>query len=128
MHRKMSEFRTITRKNPSKANPKLTELNVELAKVDAEVEKLLDTLTGANKTLLSYANSKIEELDEQRQSLIKAISDMKVSTLSSEQADSISDYLTDWDNIGIDDKRLVLDGLVTRVSATSESVQIEWKI
>ena len=128
MHRKMSEFQTITRKNPSKANPKLTELNVELAKVDAEVEKLLDTLTGANKTLLSYANSKIEELDEQRQSLIKAISDMKVSTLSSEQADSISDYLTDWDNIGIDDKRLVLDGLVTRVSATSESVQIEWKI
>jgi len=124
----MSEFQTITRKNPSKANPKLTELNVELAKVDAEVEKLLDTLTGANKTLLSYANSKIEELDEQRQSLIKAISDMKVSTLSSEQADSISDYLTDWDNIGIDDKRLVLDGLVTRVSATSESVQIEWKI
>ena len=128
MFRKMSEFQTLTRSSPSKANPKLTALNVELAKVDAEIEKLLDTLTGASKTLLSYANSKIEELDTQRQSLTKAIADMKVSTLSSEHANSISDYLTDWDNVSFDDKRIVLDGLVTRISATSENVQIEWKI
>jgi len=128
LFRKMSEFQTLTRKNPSKANPKLTALNLELAKVDNEIEKLIDTLTGANQTLLSYANSKIEELDTKRQSITKAIADTKVSTLSSEHANSISDYLTDWDNVSFDDKRLVLDGLVTRITATSENVQIEWKI
>ena len=34
-----------------------------LAQVESEIEKLLDTLTGANATLLAYANKKIEELD-----------------------------------------------------------------
>jgi len=96
--------------------------------VDGEIEKQFDTFTGANQTLLSYANSKIEELDTKRQSLTKAIADMKISALSSEHANSISDYLTDWDNVSFDDKRLVLDGLVTRITATSENVQIEWKI
>ena len=41
-----------------KVNPKLTAYQVELAQVEAEIEKLLDTLTGANATLLSYANKK----------------------------------------------------------------------
>ena len=36
---------------------------MELAQVEAEIEKLLDTLTGANATLLAYANKKIEDLD-----------------------------------------------------------------
>ena len=35
--------------------------------MEDEIEKLLNTLTGANAVLLSYANSKIEELDTHRQ-------------------------------------------------------------
>ena len=44
-------------------------LHGELAQVEAEIEKLLDTLTGANATLLAYANKKIEELDTRFQIL-----------------------------------------------------------
>mgnify|MGYP000323219340 CR=1 FL=1 len=39
--------------------------------MEDEIEKLLNTLTGANAVLLSYANSKIEELDTRRQALTK---------------------------------------------------------
>ena len=34
---------------------------VELAHVDGEIEKLVDSLTGANNVLLSYVNVKIAE-------------------------------------------------------------------
>lgn len=68
MVRKMADFQTLTGGNPTKANPKLIALNVELAQVEAEIEKLLNTLTGANAVLLSYANNRIEELDAKRQS------------------------------------------------------------
>jgi len=128
MVKKLRDFQILTGGNPSKVNPKMTALNVELAQVDAEIEKLLDSLTGANKTLLSYANSKIEELDAKRQSLMKAIADMRTSTLSPEHAKSISGYLTDWDDVSFEDRRLVVDGLISRIQATSESVQIEWKV
>jgi len=65
----VDEFQILTGGNPTQTNPKLTALNVELLQVEAEIEKLLDTLSGADATLLAYANSKIETLDEKRQSL-----------------------------------------------------------
>jgi len=128
MVRKLREFHTLTGGNPVKANPKLTAFKVELAQVEAEIEKLLDTLTGANAILMSYANSKIEELDTKRQSLNKTIADMTAETFSPTQLDSISDYINDWDNITLADRQFVIDGLISQIRATSDSVQIEWKI
>ena len=96
--------------------------------METDIEKLIDTLTGASRTLIGYANSKIEELDAKKQSLLKAIADMSAETVTPAKLEQISSYLNDWDNIDFDDKRLVVDGLITQIRATSESVQIEWKI
>jgi len=128
MVKKLADFQVLTGGNPAKANPKLTALNVELAQVDAEIEKLLDNLTGANSILLSYANSRIEELDAKRQSLTKAIADMKANAISPEHMRSISGYLAKWEDVSFEDRQLVADGLISRILATSEAVQIEWRI
>jgi hypothetical protein len=82
-------------------NPKLTALNVELAQVEDEIEKLLNTLTGASAVLMSYANGKIEYL---------------------------SSHLGNWDNIDFDDRRQVADIILSQVQATAERVSFEWKI
>jgi hypothetical protein len=128
MRRKMAAFQTLTGGHGTKVNPKLTALNVELAKVEAEIEKLINNLMGASQTLMTYANAKIEELDTQRQSLMKRIADMTTEAVSPEQIQRISGYLDEWDNISFEDRRLVADGLISTINATSESVQIEWKI
>ena len=127
MCRKMAEFETLTGGNPTKANPKLTALNVELAQVETEIDKLLDTLMGASATLLSYANRKIEELDAKRQSLTKAIADMSAEAVSPEHIKRISGYLNDWDGISFEDRRDVVDGLISTIHATSDNFKIEWK-
>jgi hypothetical protein len=128
MRRKMADFQTLTGGNPAKANPKLTALNVSLAQVEAEIEKLINTLMGANATLMAYANSKIEELDAKRQSLMKAIADITAEAVSPEHIDRLSGYLETWENVSFEDRRLVADGLISIIKATSESIQIEWKI
>ena len=127
MGEKFREFKHL-RGGEEKANPKLTAYQVELAQVEAEIEKLLDTLTGANATLLAYANKKIEELDTRRQKITKAIADLSVETISQQQIDLLSGYLDDWENISFEDKRKATDGLISSISATSEYVKIEWKI
>jgi len=127
MCRKMDEFQILTG-GETKVNPRLTALYTELAQVETEIEKLLDTLTGANAVLLSYANSKIEELDAKRQSLTKAIAEMTADSPNSKQIQKISGYLSDWDNVDVEDKRTVLDEMVSKVNMTNESFQIEWKI
>ena len=52
MVKKMAQFQTLTGKR-EKVNPKLTAIKVELAHVEDEIEKLLNTLTGASAVLIS---------------------------------------------------------------------------
>ena len=52
MQEKFKDFQ-ILHGREEKVNPKLTAYQVELAQVESEIEKLLDTLTGANATLLA---------------------------------------------------------------------------
>ena len=82
MTAKLSEFQTVTGGVSSKANPKLTAAKVEIAKVETEIEALLDSLSGANPTLLSYVNRKIEALDTERQILAKRIADLSAEAVS----------------------------------------------
>ena len=127
MQEKFKDFQILHGKE-EKVNPKLTAYQVELAQVEAEIEKLLDTLTGANATLLAYANKKIEELDTRRQTISKAIADLSVETISPQQIKKLSYYLDNWNSIDFDDKRKAADGLISTIKATSDRVQIEWKI
>jgi DNA invertase Pin-like site-specific DNA recombinase len=128
MVEKLQEFRTLTRKG-HKADPKLTALKIDQAQVQCEIEKLIDSLTGASEILISYANEKIMELDAKRHRVTKLISEITVQQTSPEEMEKISGYLNNWENLGFDDKRVVLDGLVTSIRATGkgEAVEIEWK-
>ena len=128
MCRKMQEFKTLTDSNPAKANAKLTALKTELAQVETEVEKLLNTLTGANTALISLANQKADELETKRQSLVKAIADMTTGVISPNKLNQISGYLNDWANVDTADRRFVVDGLIHQIKITSDNVKIEWKI
>ena len=127
MCKQMTAFKTLTGGNFANTNPKLTKLNVELAQVESEIEKLLDTLTGANATLLNYANAKVTALDVKRQSLSKAIADMSADAVSADHARHISGQLDDWDNVDFEDRRLVVDGMISCIRATSEDCSIDWK-
>jgi len=128
MRSKMDEFQVLTDASPTKANPKLAALHTELVQVETEIDNLLNTLTGANAVLLSYANSKIEELDAKRQSLTREIAEMTADSLNPKQIKQLTGYLGDWDNVSVQDKRIVLDEMVSKVRMTSECFQIEWKI
>lgn len=67
MEKKLADYKTLTGRKKKKAvNPRLTAKQLEMAQVESEIEKLLDTLTGATPVLLSYVNVKIEELDRRR--------------------------------------------------------------
>ena len=47
---------------------------------------------------------------------------------SVEPFSTVSRYLDDWESVSFDDKRKVVDILISQIDATSESVTIHWKI
>ena len=128
MVKKMREFQTLRGGKVEGYNPKLTAARAKLAKIEGEIEKLIDTLTGANPLLLQYANSRIEELDTERQKQLKLVADLTANSVSSSQIESISGYLENWDEVSFDDKRRVVDTLISKIEATSTERVIHWKI
>ena len=125
MVKKLASYKTLTgKKKAAKANPKITALQVELAHVDSEIEKLVDSLTGANNVLFSYVNVKIAELDGRKQELLARIAELTVEAISPEQVSQISGYLDTWENVSFDDKRRVVDLMITTIAATSDSLNI----
>ena len=76
----------------------------------------------------SYVNVKIAELDGRKQELLARIAELTVEAISPEQVSQISGYLDTWDNVSFDDKRRVVDLMITTIAATSDSLNITWKI
>lgn len=52
----------------------------------------------------------------------KRVADLTTNSVLSSQVESIFGYLRDWASADFDDKRQVLDTLVSQVRATSEQV------
>ena len=52
----------------------------------------------------------------------------KKDSISPEQVSQISGYLDTWENVSFDDKRRVVDLMITTIAATSDSLNITWKI
>ena len=59
MQEKFKDFQILYGRE-EKVNPKLTAYQVELAQVEAEIEKLLDTLTGAMRPCLPTLTKKLK--------------------------------------------------------------------
>jgi hypothetical protein len=128
MVHELNAFKKLAEKKSAKNNPKLTKKQLELAKIESEIEKLIESLKTAGATLVSYVNATVEELDTQRQLLMREISALTFDAIPSTQLETISNYLDKWEDVSFEDKQKVVDYLITRVRATSDSVQIEWKI
>ncbi|MDR2022084.1 MAG: recombinase family protein [Hungatella sp.] len=128
MVEKLREFKDVSSNGGNRNNPKLTAAKVELAQVEVEIEKLIESLMGANATLLSFANRKAEELESRKQLIMLEIADLSTAEIPTAKIDEITKYLNDWGNTGFDDKRQVVDSVISAIRATSENVEIEWKI
>src|SRR5699024_698201 len=58
----------------------------------------------------------------------RLVVDLTANSVSALQIDTITGYLDDWESMSFDDKRKVVDILISQMDATSESVTIHWKI
>ncbi len=55
------------------------------------------------------------------------IAELTVEAISPEQVSQIAGYLDTWDSVSFDDKRRVVDWMITTIAATSDSLNITWK-
>lgn len=129
MVKKLEEFPVLVRhEEPNQENSKAAALRIELTKVKQEIESLMDKVAMANETLIEFINRRIEVLAAKQDKLENELAGHAINRVNDAQLEQIRDYLSKWDEITLDDKRKVADSLIEVIYATSENVDINWKI
>ena len=123
---KLAEFETLSASNQTSFNPKLAKLQAELQEIETQIADLINAVSALNPALLSYINEKVTELDARKQAVLKAIKDLSVSALDSEQLTALQGYMAKWHELSMDDKRQVANVLIRTIRATDKVIVIDW--
>lgn len=129
MKLKLQDFKTLSKESESIYPPEKEKINTELIQVNQEIENLMEKLLSANAVLMQYINKRIAILDTQKKELERRYAELEVASLPNDkELTKISDYMDKWDSISFEDKRLVACTLIKVIHATSDTIDITWKI
>lgn len=113
---------------PKKADsPQLIELRLKDQAISEEIKSLMDKVATANSVLMEYINERIIALDTEHKAIQSKIRELSVIDVPSDLK-SIQEYMSRWDELPFDSKRIVVDSLILAVNITKEETQIVWKI
>ena len=129
MKTRLAQFQTLSEPAAVQGNPRISELKLKLTQVQSEIEALLDKLAQADGVLTDYIAGRIKELDAQKTACQNELRELVPSEKQAEQSlGQITDYMSHWDDLTIEDKLAVVDVLIAKISATEDTLEIVWKI
>ena len=89
---------------------------------------MLNSLTGANAVLISYANTKNEALDKQRQELNDELAKLEVTRTSPDKLLSMKELMDRWDEVDIETKAEVIDAALESITVLDGTVTCKGRI
>ena len=102
----------------------INEININITKIDEQIAQLLDKIVEATPTVMDYINKKIEELDQDKQELVKQLQDKKIDN-SYEDLEEV--FGVDFSSLDFDTKRKVARILISRIELTDEVCGIRFR-
>lgn len=129
MQLKIKEFEVLKSPAVKLENPQIHSLNVKIEQTTEEIEKLMDKVAVADDLLIDYISKRIKELDAKLNAYRKELSE--ISPLDNSEKydiDQLRDYMDHWAELEFDDKRTVVDQLISVIKATEDGCEIQWKI
>ncbi|ACL76769.1 recombinase family protein [Ruminiclostridium cellulolyticum] len=113
----------------SSNSKEVNDLKIKLAKVEENINKLIDRMLTLNETAGSYVNERINELDNKKKILKNKINKISIEKSSQRiKREDLSEYLKNWDNYNLEQKKSVAKALIEKVVITDEEIEIVFKI
>lgn len=108
-------------------NPMIRKISGELEDLDNEISVLVESLVGAGAALSAYINQKVDELDRIRQKKLEEMITMAGNNATPEQLEKVVAIISNWEKADFDEKRFVVDKLITIVKVSPGEIEIQWK-
>lgn len=119
--------------NLFRTNYKLTEVNVleeyenRLIKVQKQIENLVNFI--ADDIAVEVTKKKLENLETEKETLEKEISDIKSKNEKNiNKLDILKNLKSTWFNMTFDEQRLIIEHIVDKVIVTNNNIDIKLKI
>lgn len=119
--------------NLFRTNYKLTEVNVleeyenRLIKVQKQIENLVNFI--AENISVEVTKKKLENLEKEKETLEKEISDIKSKNEKNiNKLDILKNLKSTWFNMTFDEQRLIIEHIVDKVIVTNNNIDIKLKI
>ena len=94
-------------------------LKQQLYKIDAQIERLMDSLADANDVAMKYINPRIVALDEQRQTLLQEINKKATKIGGLELPD-----MEGWEGLDLRVKREIVGSFVEKVNVFNDKIEV----
>lgn len=99
---------------------------LEIIEIDNKIENLINQMAEGSDITTSYINKKINELDNRKQELIGKMKNK--SSNSNVEKESVFQMVEDWNNLSIEDKKLVCSYYIDKIKIKDNTIEINWKV
>lgn len=124
LQNKIANSLTGISENENVDNKDLNKLNIELIKVNKEIDNLVEVVATAGVSVAKHYNAKIEKLDKVRERVTKQIISLKVDNKATLSVEQIQECVDNWDNYDFDRKKEIAQLFIKVVTITDDEIQI----
>lgn len=124
IQRRLGLFDKLCQREEPQLDRKCNEHRIRLAEIEREIEQLLCKVSGTNDILLSYINSRVAQLDEERSQL-----QTEAERLAHQEGTvAICNPAQLWTKASFAQKQAVADALIEIIKVADGEIEIVWKI
>jgi len=126
MKKKLGEFQFLSERQ-MQDTPSLPMYQMQIAKIDKEINSLMGKVGDANHILMQYINRKMEELDNEKQKMNEAVMGV-TGSYKNKNTEKITNHLQLWEKLCPEDKQQIADILIKVIHIGEGEIEIEWNI
>lgn len=108
-------------------NDEIAKLRADILNIESSIDILVERLTEADSTAVSYINQKIKKLDSEKTELLRQISRLEEAESNLSDFKTLTNVMTVWGKLTFDEKRSVALLIIDKIIVHPNEIEIIWR-
>lgn len=124
----IGDFRYALTERTGENNARLNELKIRQAKIDEEINSIVEKFVKANDNMLEYLNGKVNELEKRKSEIVGEMLDLTAQKPVEIDFERIKAFTDDWDDLDLETKKQIARQFIKQITYTDEKLNVEFYI
>ena len=124
----IGDFRYALSEKSGENAARLNELKIRQAKIDEEINSIVEKFVKANDNMLEYLNGKVNELEKSKSEIVGEILDITAQKPLDIDFKQIKEFTDNWENLDLETKKQIARQFIKQITYTDEKLNVEFYI